>query len=75
MHKHKIELITTADIREFVKVAESIEGEVKLSDGKGFCVDGKSLLGVMTAVEWNSLYCVTEDDVYSQIQKYCVNEV
>ena len=72
MHKHKIELITTADIREFVKIAESAEGEVKLIDGNSFCVNGKSLLGAMAAVEWNSLYCVTENDIYSQIQKFCV---
>ncbi len=72
MYKHKIELITTADIREFVRIVESAEGTVKLIDDNGFCVNGKSLLGAMAAVEWNSLYCVTENDIYSQIQKYCV---
>ena len=72
MHKYKIELITTADIREFVKIAENTDGEVKLIDGNGFCVNGKSLLGVMASVEWNSLYCVTENDVYSQIQRFCI---
>lgn len=72
LYKHKIELITTADIQDFVKIAESDEGEVKLIDGNGFCVNGKSLLGAMATVEWNSLYCETENDIYSQIQKYCV---
>lgn len=72
MRKYKIELVTTADIRDFVKIAESIPGDVKLVDGNDFCVNGKSLLGAMAAVEWNTLYCVTEDDVYSLIEKYCV---
>ena len=71
MHKHKIELVTHTDIVEFVRIATEAKGEVKLIDGNGFCVNGKSLLGAMATVEWKSLYCVTEDDVYSEIQKFC----
>lgn len=73
MHKHKIELITTSDIVDFVKIATNETGVVKLVDDTGFCVNGKSLLGAMATVEWNSLYCVTEDDIYSKIQRYCVS--
>lgn len=73
MNKYKIELVTTADIQEFVKIAEQSDGDVKLIDGNGFCVNGKSLLGAMAAVEWGSLYCVAENDIYSQIHKYCVD--
>ena len=70
--KHKIELVTTADIMDFVNIATEEQGAVKLTDGTGFCVNGKSLLGAMATVEWNSLYCVSENDIYSKIQKYCV---
>lgn len=73
MHKHKIELITTADIVDFVKIATAIDGVVKLTDGTGFCVNGKSLLGAMATVEWSSLYCVSDVDIYSKIEKYCVS--
>jgi len=73
MHKHKIELITTSDIVDFVRIATEETGAVKLVDDTGFCVNGKSLLGAMATVEWNSLYCVTADDIYSKIQKYCVS--
>lgn len=73
MYKHKIELITTADIMDFVRIVSEEGGVVKLIDGSGFCVNGKSLLGAMATVEWNSLYCESENDIYSSIQKYCVS--
>lgn len=72
MNKHKIELDTMTDIQEFVEIAKRADGEVKLIDGNGFCVNGKSLLGAMATVEWGSLYCATESDIYSQIQKFCI---
>ena len=44
----------------------------RLIDGNGFCVNGKSLLGAMATVEWKSLYCESENDIYTSISKYCV---
>ena len=72
MFKHKIELITTADIMDFVRIATEESGTVRLIDGNGFCVNGKSLLGAMATVEWKSLYCESENDIYTRIQKYCI---
>lgn len=72
MYKHKIELVTTSDIMEFVRIATEETGAVKLMDGNGFCVNGKSLLGAMATVEWKSLYCESENDIYSKIEKFCV---
>lgn len=45
MFKHKIELITTSDIVAFVNTVTGLPGSIKLMDGSGFCVNGKSLLG------------------------------
>lgn len=75
IHKYRIELVTSSDIAEFVKIATEEAGEVKLIDGNGFCVNGKSLLGAMATVEWNSLYCISDNEIYSNIQKFCVSEV
>ena len=58
MYRNKINLVTSADMQEFVRIATAENGEVKLIDGNGFCVNGKSLLGAMATVEWKSLYCV-----------------
>jgi len=71
MHKYQIELVTNADIVEFVNTATRADGAVKLVDGNGFCVNGKSLLGVMATIEWNDLYCESENDIYADIKKFC----
>lgn len=71
-YKHKIELVTMTDIAEFVQIVSAIDSSVKLVDDTGFCVNGKSLLGAMLTTEWNSLYCISDDDIYSKIQKFCV---
>ena len=71
MYKYKIDLVTTADITEFVSIATAQKGEIRLVDGTGFCVSGKSLLGAMAAVEWKSLYCLSEDNIYALIKKFC----
>lgn len=71
MHKYRIELITTSDIMSFVNIVTAVNGSVKLIDDTGFCVNGKSLLGAMATVEWNSLYCVSEEDIYTKIERFC----
>lgn len=72
MYRNKINLVTSADMQEFVRIATTENGEVKLIDGNGFCVNGKSLLGAMATVEWKSLYCESENDIYLKIKKFCV---
>lgn len=72
MHKYKIELVTTADVFDFVKISSAEIGDVKLIDGTGFCVNGKSLLGAMAAVEWKTLYCITDNEFYTQIARFCI---
>ena len=72
MHKYRHNLITMADVTEFVKIASIENGNVKLVDDTGFCVSGKSFLGAIAAVEWDTLYCVSDTDIYSKIQKFCI---
>ena len=71
MHQYKIELVTMADITEFVRIVSELGGEIRLTDGTGFCVNGKSLLGAVASVEWNSLYCVSENEIGEHIAKFC----
>lgn len=73
MSKQKIELVTMNDIKEFVNIVAALPGEIKLVDGREFCVNGKSLLGVAASIEWDELYCVSENDIYNKIKKFCVN--
>jgi hypothetical protein len=72
MYKYKIELVTTADILEFVGIVSAVDEDIKLIDGNGFCVNAKSILGVMASVEWKSLYCLSERNIYTEIEKFCI---
>ena len=72
MYKYKINLVTMSDMTEFVEIVSKVEGIVRLTDGDGFCVNGKSILGAVATIEWNALYCVSDTDIYSRIEKYCV---
>lgn len=72
MYKYKIELVTASDARKFVEAVTPIQTPVKLTDGEGFCVNGKSLLGAsLAAIEWSTLYCVSDEDIYTKIRKFC----
>ena len=45
----KIELVTLTDVRHFVDIVSSIEGDIRLIDGKGYVINGKSILIISTA--------------------------
>lgn len=72
MHKVKIQLITQTDVVEFVTIASQLNGEVKLIDGRNYCINAKSLLGSLAAMEWEELYCVSDEDIYSKIAKFAI---
>lgn len=69
-HVYDIELVTMQDVLEFVRIASSVEFPVLLKDGENFCVNGKSLLGAIAAVEWGSLYCESSAEIYEKIKKF-----
>jgi len=71
--RYRIELATLSDIMEFVRIASKKPYSVKLIDGKDFCVSGKSLLGTSATIEWSKLYCVSDEDMYSDIRKFCID--
>lgn len=70
IYRYKIELVTYSDILKFVAVAAKTEDTVKLLDGNGLCVNGKSLLGAIATVEWDSLYCESDSDLYAEIKDF-----
>ncbi|MBQ2347663.1 MAG: hypothetical protein II388_04755 [Clostridia bacterium] len=75
MHYYNIELTTESEMMAFVKIVADEPGVVRLADGNGCCVNGKSLLGALATIEWATLYCVSEDDIYFKIKKFCIGEM
>lgn len=69
-YEYKLSLITMKDIEDFVKIANTLDTPLKLTDGKNYSVNPASLLGVMYSLEWNNLYLLSKEDVYSSFSKY-----
>ena len=72
--KYKIRLETLSDVNKFVKVASRYPGKIILTDGENFSVNGKSLLGAMYTVEWDQIYCESENEIYHLIKDFVDEE-
>lgn len=66
----KINLDTMRDIQDFVRICTSIAAPVHITDGAGLRVSGKSLLGVMYAMEFDNIWCECDTDIYMDIKKF-----
>ncbi len=72
--RYKIRLDTMADINRFVGVATKHKGNIVLTDGHRFTVNGKSLLGAMYTFEWDEIYCESETEIYHLIKDFIVGD-
>ena len=72
--KYRIRLDTMSDVNRFVKMATKNPGKIMLSDGESFTVSGKSLLGAMYTMEWDQVFCESENEIYHLIKDFIVDE-
>ena len=85
--KIKIELNTVNDVEEFNKAVSNVEEDVLLTgfdeNGRPWNISGKSLLASLLIidgrrkcsarnVDWNTLECICEKDIYTLINKWVV---
>lgn len=71
--RNKINLVTMTDITEFIKICEGIEGRVELICGKkGYCVNARSMLGCLAALEFDEMIVDSDVDFYDKIEKFVV---
>lgn len=68
----RIRLETINDANEFVKIAAAADGRVVISDGNGLCVNGKSVLGALHALEFNTLWCESDKNIFAEIRKFVI---
>ena len=71
-YKYRIKLTTIGDIVEFFKVTTTIPGKVVLKDGAEYCISAKSILGAIPCINWDELYCESENDISAEIEKFCI---
>ena len=71
--KVRIELDTMSDVSDFVAIVTAHPGQVFLSDNKHQQICAKSQLGAILAkMEWEEIYCVSEDDISGSIVRFIV---
>jgi hypothetical protein len=70
--KVKIRLDTMKDINQFVAICSKVSEPVHVSDGAGLKVSAKSILGVMYSMEFDEIWCETEANLYSQLDKFII---
>ena len=68
----KIRLETMTDVMKFQNIISKIDGEIKLVDGTGYCVNAKSILGAVAALEWENLYVKSDKDLYTALKDFCI---
>lgn len=69
---YKVNIETTADIFEFVRVAVKFDGDVYLVNGK-HRLNAKSYLGVALAkMSWDKICVETEKDCYFDFEKFII---
>lgn len=70
--KLKIRLDTVSDANRFAAIASGVEGRVVITDGNGLCVNGKSVLGALHALEFTDLWCESEKEIYGLIRDFVI---
>ena len=68
--KIQIRLDTMSDVHGFVKIATAQKCAVHITDGAGLKVSAKSILGALYALEFDELWCESDEDIYNAIRKY-----
>ena len=72
--KTKIRLDTMTDVANFVNITNKLDGKILVKDGEGMTVNAKSILGMLYALEFDELWCESENDIYSYINEYIIIE-
>lgn len=70
----RVRLDTMKDITQFVAICSNVAAPVYVTDGAGLKVSAKSVLGVMYSMEFANIWCESEIDIYSQIERFTVIE-
>lgn len=68
----KIRLDTASDAAEFSTLVSSVKGSAIIRDNAGHCVNAKSVLGALYALEFNELWFESEENLYSILDKFIV---
>lgn len=70
--KAKIRIDTFSDVLKFVNITSNLSGKIVVTDDTGLCVSAKSILGMLHAMEFQNLWCESENDIYNNIKDFVI---
>lgn len=70
--KSKIRLDTTNDAIQFSNLCLSLPGHITITDNNGLRINAKSILGMLYALEFEELWCESEEDIYMHIKDFII---
>ncbi len=72
--KAKIRLDTSRDAIDFSNLCLALPGEITITDNKGLRINAKSVLGMLYALEFEELWCESNEDIYMTIKDFIIIE-
>ncbi len=71
----KIRLDTMSEINAFVGAMTKTSANVFLTDkDRNFIVSAKSMLGAVYSMEWEEVWCESDEDIYHVVSKFAADE-
>ncbi len=69
-YRYQVELVTSADVMEFTRIAQKCDYDVVIVNGK-HRLNAKSFLGVALAkISWDEIYVESGFDCYFEFEKF-----
>lgn len=68
----RIHLETATDAAEFSTLVSGVKGAAVIRDSIGHCVNAKSVLGALYALEFDELWFESDEDLYTLLNKFIV---
>ena len=71
----KINLDTMTEINAFVAAMTKTNADVFLTDkDSNFIVSAKSMLGAVYSMEWDEVWCESDEDIYHLVSRFAADE-
>ncbi len=71
----KIRLDTMSEINAFVNAMTKTGANVYLTDkNRNFIVSAKSMLGAVYSMEWDEVWCESDEDIFHVISRFSADE-
>ena len=71
----KIFMDTIEQAKEIERIAKECDAAVYIKDGTGLCVNAKSLVGVLHAMEFSELWLESDGDYFTKFKDFIIGSV